>query len=60
MENLVVLALEVEHCVFSAIQAALNRGYEVAVVPEGVIAVEEADKIRMIGEYRDLGVEIIE
>ena len=60
VEKLVVLGLDAEHCVFSVIQAALNRGYEVAVVPEGIIAVEEADKIRMIGEYRELGVEIIE
>ena len=60
VEKLVVLGLDAEHCVFSALKAALNRGYEVAVVPGGIIAVEEADKIRMIGEYRELGVEIIE
>lgn len=60
VERLVIVGLDAEHCVFSAIQAALNREYEVAVVPEGVIAVEEADKVRMISEYRELGVEIIE
>ena len=60
VERLVIVGLDAEHCVFSAIQAALNRGYDVAAIPEGIIAVEEADKIRMIGEYRELGVEIIE
>lgn len=59
VERLVVLGLDAEHCVFSTIQAALNRDYEVAVVPEGVLAVEEADKVRMISEYRQLGVEIL-
>ena len=60
VERLVIVGLDAEHCVFSAIQAALNREYEVVVVPEAVIALEEADKVRMIREYRELGVEIIE
>lgn len=59
-EKLVMVGLDAEHCVYSAIQAALNRGYEVAVIPEGIIAGEEDVKKRMLGEYRKLGVEIIE
>jgi len=58
-EKLVIVGLDAEHCVFSAIQAALNRGYEVSVIPDGIIAGEEDVKIRMLEEYRKLGVVIL-
>jgi nicotinamidase/pyrazinamidase len=58
-EKLVMVGLDAEHCVYSAIQAALNRGYEVAVIRDGIIAGEEKVKIRMLREYRKLGVEIL-
>ncbi len=60
VEKLVVVGLDAAHCVNSTIQAALNRGYEVAVIPDGIIAGEEAVKERMMGEFRDMGVEFIE
>ena len=59
VEKLVIVGLDAEHCVFSAIQAALNRGYKVAVIADGIIAEEEADKIRMLDTYRELGVEVL-
>ncbi len=60
VEKLVVVGLDAAHCVNSAILAALNRGYQVAVVSNGIISNEEVDKISMLGEFRELGVEIIE
>ena len=59
VEKLVIVCLDAEHCVYSAIQAALNRGYEVAVFADAIISGEEAVKIRMLGEFRELGVEIL-
>lgn len=59
-DRVVVTGLDAAHCVNSTILAALNRGYQVVVVSDGIISNEEADKIRMLGEFRDLGVEIIE
>lgn len=59
-ERLVIVGLDAAECVNSAVLAALNREYTVAVIQEGIIAEEEADKIRVIEEFRDLGVEIIE
>jgi len=59
-DRLVVVGLDAAHCVKSAIIAALNRGYQVAAIPEGIIAEKEADKLRIIEEYQILGVEIIE
>ncbi len=58
-EKLVIVGLDAEHCVYSAIRAALNRKYDVAVIPNGIIAGEEEVKIRMLREYRKLGVEIL-
>ncbi len=59
-DRIVVTGLDATQCVNSTIQAALNRGYQVAVISDGTISNEEADKIRMMGEFRELGVEIIE
>ena len=42
--------LDAAHCVNSTILATLNRGYQVAVVSNGIISNEEADKIRMLGD----------
>jgi nicotinamidase-related amidase len=59
-ERLVMVGLDAAECVKSTVLAGLNREYRVAVIQEGIIAKEEADKIRAIEEFRDLGVEIIE
>lgn len=60
VEKLVIVGLDAEHCVYSTIQAALNREYSVEVIPDGIIAETEEDKTRMLNTYRELGVEIIE
>lgn len=59
IENLVIVGLDAEKCVLSSIKAALNRGYKVSVFADGVIAGEEAVKIRMLDTYREMGVEVL-
>jgi len=56
--RLVVAGLDAEHCVFAAIQAAVNRGYELTVFQETVIAEDEASMAAMLETYKDLGVEL--
>ncbi len=60
IEKIVVTGLDAAHCVNSAVQAALNRNYQVAIIPEGIIAAKEADMARMMLEFRELGIEVIE
>lgn len=57
--RLVLVGLDAEHCILSAIQAAQNRGYDVSVYADGVIAAEEETKTRMLDTYREMGVEIL-
>ncbi len=59
IESLVIVGLDAEHCVFSAIQAALNRGYKATVIADGIISGNEENKIRMIEEFREMGVEVL-
>ncbi len=59
-DRLVMVGLDAAKCVKNTVLAALNREYRVAVIQEGIISREEADKIMAIKEFRDLGVEIIE
>jgi len=56
--RLVVAGLDAEHCVLTAIQAAANRGYELTVFEETVIAEDEANMAAMLVAYKDLGVEL--
>lgn len=56
--HLVIAGLDAEHCVLTAIQAATNRGYQLTVYEETVIAEEEALMPEMLKAYQDLGVEI--
>ena len=56
--RLVVAGLDAEHCVLTAIQAAANRGYQLTVFKETVIAEEEALMAEMLNVYEELGVEI--
>jgi nicotinamidase/pyrazinamidase len=58
--TIVVTGLDAAHCVHSAILAALNRNYQVAIFPEAIIAAEEADMERMMTEFSELGVEVID
>lgn len=59
IEKLVIVGLDAEKCVLSSIEAALNRGYKVTVIADGVIAGEEPVKIRMLDTYREMGVEVL-
>ena len=43
-----MVGLDAAECVNSTVLAALNREYKVAIIQEGVVAKEEADKIRII------------
>lgn len=56
--SLVIAGLDAEHCVLTAIQAAANRGYELKVFEETVIAEDEANMAAMLEVYKDLGVEL--
>lgn len=59
IEKLVIVGLDAEKCVLSSIEAALNRGYKVTIIADGVIAGEETVKIRMLDTYREMGVEVL-
>jgi nicotinamidase-related amidase len=56
--SLVVTGLDAGACVYSTIRAALNRGYRVEVIEEGVIAGNLEAKQEMIEEYRSLGARV--
>ena len=56
--RLVVAGLDAEHCVLTAIQAAANRGYNLTVVAETVIAEDELTMAAMLETYKELGVEL--
>jgi len=56
--RLVVAGLDAEHCVLAAIQAAANRGYELTVFEETVIAEDEANMAAILEVYKDLGVKL--
>ena len=56
--RLVIAGLDAEHCVHAAIEAAVNRGYELTVFEETVIAEEEATMAEMLETYKAKGVEV--
>jgi len=56
--RLVIAGLDAEHCVFTAIQAAANRGYPLTVFKETVIAKEGELMPEMLETYKNLGVEV--
>ena len=58
--RVVLTGLDAGHCVDSAVRAALNRNYRVAVIPEAIIAKDKSDIPAIIDQFRELGVEIIE
>lgn len=57
--RLVIAGLDAEHCVLTALQAAANRGYELVVYEETVIAKEEDVMAEMLDTYRELGVTVL-
>ena len=56
--RLVVAGLDAEHCVLTAIQAAANRGYQITVFEETVIAEDEVAMAEMLEAYKEFGVEL--
>ncbi len=58
ISRLVVAGLDAEHCVLTAIQAAANRGYELTVFEECVIAEDELTIPEILEIYKALGVEV--
>ena len=57
--RLVVAGLDAEHCVLNAIEAAVNRGYELTVFEETVIAEDDAKMAEMLETYKAMGVELL-
>ena len=57
--SLVIAGLDAEHCVLTAIQAAANRGYELSVYEETVIAEDNAKMAEMLEIYKAMGVEVL-
>ena len=57
--RLVVAGLDAEHCVLNAIEAAVNRGYELTVFGETVIAEDDAKMAEMLEIYKAMGVEVL-
>ncbi len=57
--KVILVGLDATQCVKSAVQAALNRGYTVAVVEEAVISENEVLKAQALNEFRELGAEIL-
>ena len=58
VENLILTGLDAAGCVTYTAKGALNRGYEVAVIENAVIAKEEVLKEEALEAFRELGVEI--
>ena len=56
--RLVIAGLDAEHCVLTAIEAAVNRGYQLTVIEETVIGEDEASMAEMLETYKALGVEV--
>jgi len=57
--KLLVVGLDAAQCVMRTVEAAYNRGYEIAIVEEAVISDSEESKARALDEFRELGVEVI-
>ncbi len=56
--QLVLAGLDAEHCVYSTVRAAANRGYRLRVFEETVIAEEASDLAGLLETYQALGVEL--
>ncbi len=56
--RLVLAGLDAEHCVYSTVRAAANRGYTLRVFEETVIAEEASDLAGLLETYQALGVEL--
>jgi nicotinamidase/pyrazinamidase len=57
--KLVLVGLDAAGCVRSTALAALNRGYQISLIEDAVIASKEEEKKEALGELSALGVEII-
>jgi len=57
--KLVMVGLDAAGCVRSTALAALNRGYEITLIEDAVIASKEKEKKEALEELRALGVEIV-
>jgi nicotinamidase/pyrazinamidase len=58
--KLVLVGLDASACIKTTVRAALNRGYQVAVVDQAVIAKTEALRTGAFKEFREMGVEILQ
>jgi nicotinamidase-related amidase len=57
--RLVVAGLDASHCILAALEAAVNRGYQLTVYEETVIAEDDAKMTEMLETYKALGVEVL-
>jgi len=56
--QLMVAGLDAEHCVYSTIRAASNRGYKLTVFKETVITEDVSDLPNILDSYKEMGVEL--
>lgn len=59
ISELVLVGLDAQQCVRSAVLAALNRGYRVTVIEDGVISKSDEMKTQALEEFRERGVNVL-
>jgi len=57
--RLVVAGLDASHCILAALEAAVNRGYQLTVFEETMIAEDDEKMTEMLETYKALGVEVL-
>jgi nicotinamidase/pyrazinamidase len=58
VNHLYLTGLDASHCVNCTLRGALNRGYRVSVIEDGVIAANPDQKTVMMKQFRELGVKM--
>lgn len=59
ISELVLVGLDAQQCVRSAVLAALNRGYRVTVIEDAVISKTNEMKNLALEEFREIGVNVL-
>ena len=60
INHLLITGIAAEQCIDKTCQAALNRGYKVTVISDGIAGSSESSRKRKISDYKRYGAQIIE